>query len=258
MKSPFKLILLGLLTLAAIITVFTLKPVSQDLAFHNFADHRAFWGIPNFWNVISNIPFLVIGLAGLRLLRRARGSGPILLVYGVLFAGILLTGLGSAYYHYDPNNNSLIWDRIPMTIIFMSLLSATVAELIDMKLGFRLLLPLVSIGASSVLWWHYTETLGRGDLRLYGLVQYYPMVFIPLILILFRSPASNKGMRPLILVVAWYVIAKLLEKFDSPIYSALRFISGHSLKHLAAAVSTWYLVKLFEQKHIEKGSYSFY
>ena len=80
------------------------------------------------------------------------------------------------------------------------------------------------------------------------------LVFIPLILLLFRSPASNKGMRSLIWVVICYVIAKLLEKFDKEIYSTLRFISGHSLKHLAAAVSTWYLVKLFEQKHISQAS----
>ncbi|HWK02181.1 MAG TPA: ceramidase domain-containing protein [Puia sp.] len=257
MKLISKLWLLGLLTLTAFIVVFTLKPISQDPSFHNFADHRAFGGIPNFWNVMSNIPFLIIGVAGLRLLRKAWGAGAILVVYGVLFAGILLTSLGSAYYHYDPNNDSLIWDRIPMTIVFMSLLSATVAELIDMKLGILLLLPLVLIGVSSVLWWHYTETLERGDLRLYGFVQYYPMLFIPLIMILFRSPTSNKGMRSLILAVAWYVVAKLLEKFDSPVYSTLHFISGHSLKHLAAAVSTWYLVKLFEQKHIKKGSYTF-
>lgn len=174
-------------------------------------------------------------------------------IYGVLFAGILLTGLGSAYYHYNPNNDSLIYDRIPMTIVFMSLLSATIAELIDTRLGTRLLSLLVAIGVSSVLWWHYTESLGRGDLRLYGLVQYYPMLFIPLILLLFRSPTSNKGISCLIWAVVWYVIAKLLEKFDREIYSTLRFISGHSLKHLAAAVSTWYLVRLFEQKHIRKA-----
>ena len=254
MKSTLKLWLLGLLTFAAILIVFTLKPISQNIAFHDFADHRSFWGIPNFGNVMSNIPFLLIGTLGLSLLKKATRSKEMIPIYGVLFTGIILTGLGSAYYHYNPNNDSLIYDRIPMTIVFMSFLSATVAELIDVKLGTRLLLPLVILGASSVLWWHYTESLGRGDLRLYGLVQYYPMVFIPLILLLFRSPTSNKGMTSLIWVVVWYVIAKLFEKFDREIYSTLRFISGHSLKHLAAAVSTWYLVKLFEQKHISQDS----
>ena len=130
-----KLWLLAILSLIVIVAVFMLPPISQDLAFHNFADDRAFFGIVNFWNVFSNLPFLIVGITGLLSLKKAHPAKGIAVIYGVLFTAILLTGLGSAYYHYSPGNNSLVYDRMPMTIVFMSLLSATVTELIDVKAG---------------------------------------------------------------------------------------------------------------------------
>jgi hypothetical protein len=228
--------------------VFLLQPIAQSLSFHNFADQRAWLGIPNFGDVVSNLPFLFGGLSGLALLRESSVSRSIRLIYALLFLGVILTGIGSAYYHSNPNNDTLIWDRIPMTIVFMSFLSATVAELIDQRLGTRLLIPLVLVGITSVVWWHYTEGQGRGDLRLYFLVQYYPIVFIPLIIGLYFDRTYKPVLRSLIWVVVWYVIAKLFEQLDRPIYATLG-ISGHTLKHLAAALSSWYFVVLFKWKY---------
>ncbi|HZE84829.1 MAG TPA: ceramidase domain-containing protein [Puia sp.] len=239
------------LTLIAVVAVFLLAPIPQDIAFHNFADHRPFLGISNFGDVASNLAFLVVGITGLVLLRKARLPAGMSAIYAVLFTGIILTGLGSAYYHTAPDNDRLVYDRIPMTIVFMSLFSATVAELIDQKAGVGLLVPLVLTGIISVLYWHYGELTGNGDLRLYFLVQYYPMLFIPLILWLFYRPGQNQGVRELVWVVVWYVIAKVLEHFDKEIYAAIKVISGHSLKHLAAAMATWWLVRMFRMKYIK-------
>jgi hypothetical protein len=180
---------------------------------------------------------------------KANVSPAIRATYALLFIGVLLTGLGSAYYHWNPNNDTLVWDRIPMTIVFMSLLAATVAELISRPAGIRLLVPLVAIGVGSVLWWHYTEMQGHGDLRLYFWVQYYPMLALPLILWLFYTPTANPILRCLVWVVVWYVIAKIFEQLDYPIYRAIG-ISGHTLKHLAAAVSTGYFVILFRRQYL--------
>ena len=255
MKPAQKTILLLICTIIAIIAVFSLHPIAQPLSFHNFADHRSWLGIPNFGNVASNLPFLVIGIIGLRLTWRAHVTSSIRLIYSILFIGVLLTGLGSGYYHSNPNNNTLVWDRIPMTIIFMALFSATVAELINMPWGLRLLFPLVFLGIASVYWWHYTEDKGHGDLRLYMLIQYYPMLFIPLILWLFYEPIHKPTLKCLLWVVIWYVIAKIFEQLDYPIFRTLG-ISGHTLKHLAAAVSTWYFVLLFRRKYIRNDNHS--
>jgi hypothetical protein len=248
MSGKSRLWLLLGLTVVAIVGTLTVAPVSQAPEFHHFADRRTIWGIPNCWNVLSNLPFVAVGVAGLRAVRKTRVSASVKWMYGVLFSGVLLTGCGSAYYLWHPDNDTLVWDRIPMTLVFMSLLAATVFELVSRRMGMGLFVPLLVLGVASVLWWHWTEVRGHGDLRLYGLVQYYPVVFIPLLLWLFYDPAYRSAIISLAWVVAWYVIAKGLEALDKPIYGFIG-ISGHTLKHLAAAGSTAYLVQMFKRKY---------
>ena len=244
-----KMGLLLALTIITLISVFLVPPIAQPLSFHHFADDRSLWGIPNFGNVVSNLPFLIVAVVGLTTVTKAAVSPAIKVNYIVLFLGVLLTGFGSAYYHWHPNNDTLVWDRIPMTIVFMSLLAATLSELVSRPIGIGLLFALVAVGVGSVLWWHYTETLGKGDLRLYFWVQFYPMLAIPLILWLFYTPAIKPALHCLSWVVVWYVIAKVFEQFDYPIYRTIG-ISGHTLKHLAAAVSTGYFVLLFRRQYV--------
>ena len=108
------------------------------------------------------------------------------------------------------------------------------------------------MGTGSVLWWSYTQGYGRGDLRLYFLVQYYPMVCIPLILCLYYRPRHKPVIAPFVWVVFWYAIAKLFERWDITIYNGLG-ISGHTLKHLAAAASTWYFVEIYRKTSAVRG-----
>lgn len=251
MKQSTKLFCLALLTLIAIVAVFSYSAIPQKLSYHDLGDKRTILGIRNGWNVLSNLPFVVVGIFGLTLLRKATASPAILTVYGILFTGIFLVGWGSAYYHYTPGNGTLIFDRIPMTIVFMALLSATVAEHIHEKAGVRMVWPLIALGLVSALYWYYTESIGEGDLRLYGLVQYYPMVFLPLILLLFPAPVYNRGLWQLTGAIIWYAVAKVFEHYDKEIFSLTGFVSGHTLKHLAAAASTWYLVRMFQRNYID-------
>ena len=249
MKFSTKILLICLLTVIGLLITFLRPPIPQNTSYHVFADHAQILGITNFLNVCTNLPFVLVGIIGLRLLNKSGVKTPIAVIYGVLFSGIFLIGFGSAYYHLDPNNNRLVWDRIPMTIVFMGFLSAVVAECISIRSGRLLLFPLVIIGIVSVLYWHYTELIGQGDMRLYGFVQFYPMIVIPVILILFPSPVNAKAWRSLMWVVIWYVFAKLFEHFDKEIYATTGFISGHSLKHIAAAIATWYMVNSFSRKY---------
>ena len=112
----------------------------QPLSYHAFADCRAIWSIPNFFNVVSNLPFLVGGVAGLAVIWN--GGGRFIdrreqLPYLVFFLGALLTSLGSAYYHLAPDNPRLVWDRLPMTLGFAGLVSAALAERMDARFGLR-------------------------------------------------------------------------------------------------------------------------
>jgi hypothetical protein len=247
MGSRQKLYILLLLTVVAVAGVLAMPHIPQAASYHDFCDTRAFAGIPNFGNVISNLPFVIVGLIGLLSVRKSAAPRNIALIYIFLFSGIVLTGFGSAYYHEYPDNNTLVFDRLPMTLVFMSLLAAIIAESIDAKTGAVALAPLLVTGIASVLWWHYTESAGSGDLRLYVLVQYYPMILIPAVLILFPPPAGRQAWLPLVYAAVWYGMAKVFEQFDCPIYSALGFVSGHSLKHLASAAATWMLVTRFRK-----------
>ena len=245
----YKYCLLAALTVVSVLAVFLLRPMAQPLVFHRFADGRVFLGVMNGANVLSNILLLIVGGVGLVVVGRATGEGRVALLYAVLFLGVVLTGVGSAWYHLHPDNDRLVWDRMPMTIVFMSLLSIVVAEFVNLRLGVALLVPLVVIGVGSVWLWHFTEEWGFGDLRLYYWVQFYPMVMIPVILWMWGR--RNRMVGPLVWVVVWYGVAKVLEWKDWEVYRMIG-VSGHTLKHLAAGVSAGYFVVLFRRRGNER------
>jgi len=232
-------VLLGV-TVVCIVLVAMQPPIAQWESYHHFADTRTMLGIPNAMDVLSNLPFLFAGLAGFWMVSK-RCALETRSAYYCFCAGLTLTCFGSAYYHLAPDNASLVWDRLPMTLAFMSFLAAVMSEYIDVKLGQRALIPLLVIGVASVWYWHWTEVHGAGDLRPYALVQFYPMICIPLIVWLF--PKKSNGMQYLVLAVIVYIAAKVLEAEDARIYSLTGSVSGHTLKHIAAAVAGWLVVQ---------------
>ena len=216
------------------------KPIAQDLNYHLFADGLSQWGVANFWNVLSNLPFVVIGLMGLWSLskQQLQIKPQFSQFYWVFFTGIVFVGLGSSWYHLNPNNDTLVWDRLPMTVAFMAFFSVILAEHVDEVLGKRLLWPLIVLGLLSIGYWQYSESIGAGDLRWYALVQFLPLIMLPVIFVAYRKTFSHSHL--LWAFLAMYVVAKLLEHFDGQIFSALSVISGHSLKHLAAALGIYF------------------
>jgi ceramidase len=227
------------------------KAIPQDDSYHMFADRRTVLGIPNFWNVVSSLPFLLIGIAGLRALREHGSTGalrPLYLAYATFFVGAILTAFGSAYYHLNPDTSTLTWDRLPMGVVFMAFVAIIVGEHIEPQLGRRCLPFLVLIGIFSVAYWQYTELLGRGDLRLYVLVQFLPMLLVPLIMLLFPSRLSKVYF--IWGIVGAYAAAKILEVLDERIYRAVGILSGHTLKHLAAAAGVYLLVLAVQQRSV--------
>ncbi len=205
-------------------------PVAQDTAYHDFADRRGMGGIPNALDVLSNLPFVIFGVYGLCLVwtrrERLEDRYPMYLVF---FFGVFLTGIGSAYYHWEPNNATLMWDRLPMAISFMGFFAAIFSERINSGLGRRLFPWLVAIGIGSVLYWHWLD-----DLRPYIVVQFGTMLALPAILIAHRQ----SGDKWLWLAFGFYLLAKLLEAADVPVFALSGdLVSGHSLKHLAASLA---------------------
>lgn len=210
------------------------SPIPQDPAYHAFADTRKMLSVANFWNVLSNLPFLLAGAWGLwvtaRLKQRYAATRA---TYGVFFVGVALTAFGSGYYHLNPANLPLVWDRLPMTIAIAGIFAIAISEYHSPALARRLLLPLLLIGAASVIYWHVTEMRNIGDLRPYAVVQFLPILVV-LVLLLRRGFKSD--MTPsLWYMVGFYIAAKIFEHFDAEIYAALT-VSGHTLKHIFAAL----------------------
>ncbi len=237
-------------SVAAIVAVLLHRPIAQPAGYHEFADQRMFFGVANFCNVLSNLPFLLIGLCGIYELALGKPEGVIASLrpaYYCLFIGVALVALGSGYYHLAPSNDALTYDRLPMTIAFMAFFAIVVGEHIDPRIGLRLLLPLLLLGATSVLYWHFSERAGHGDLRMYVIVQFLPLLLVPLILVLYPSRLSEVWL--LWALLGAYVVSKLLEKADDIVFGWGHVISGHTLKHLSAGLAMVLFLIAIRRRH---------
>jgi hypothetical protein len=239
-------IVLLFISIAIVITVIFLAPIPQDPAYHNFADKRALFGITNFWNVLSNLPFMLIGMLGLTRYFQKNISAPST-AYILFCTGAFFVAFGSSYYHFNPEPLTLVWDRLPMTIAFMAFFSMVLQDRVSEKLGKRILWPLVFAGFSSVGYWYWTELQGAGDLRAYALVQFLPMILIPLILLLY--PGKRLKTVWLWMTILAYSLAKITEHLDLVLYNHLTYISGHSIKHLLGSLSI--LCVIFASKKVQ-------
>lgn len=243
MLTRFRPHLLLAIALAMTLALAAQPPIPQPLEYHRFVDTRTLFGVPNFWNVASNLPFVLVGLAGLRWLFASMATIERVLrpAYVVLFVGVTLVGVGSGWYHLQPDNASLVWDRLPMTLALMAFFAIVLGEHIDLRLARFTLWPLLVAGVLSVLYWRATD-----DLRPYALVQFVPVLLIPLVLLLY----PRRGSGPIWWALAFYVLAKLLEHFDRQVLDALAgAISGHSIKHVAAAVGMAALLVGLRARH---------
>lgn len=229
-------------TTAIVLLFYFTSAIPQDPAYYLFADDRTIASIPNFWDVISNLPFVFVGVWGLYIvlqLGRADASFELRNPYLVFFVGVFLSAFGSTYFHLEPGNDTLFWDRLPMTIAFAGLFALVIGEYGSAKTANRLLPLFLVIGVGSVLYWQWTESIAAGDLRPYAIVQFLPMLAIPSILVV--SKRENEIGRYIWLMIGFYIIAKLFEHFDSNVYDTIHVVSGHTIKHLTAAVGPGFL-----------------
>ncbi len=230
-------LILGVFALVLFSYAFYMKPLPQDPAFYNFADTALFLGVPNFWNVATNLPFLGVGLWGIwHLIRFPRPKN---LSSWIYFGGVFFTGVGSTYFHWTPTPDSLMWDRLPMTVAFSGFFATLISVLVNRKWGYHLGWILSLYGISSVIYWRYTESLGEGDLRPYALLQAGILAYIPLTLTLYRE--QKKALRWVLGAFLAYAGAKILEFYDHEVFHILGVCGGHPLKHLTAGLATWFL-----------------
>ena len=248
-KRTGAILLVSLAVLLGTVATFV-PPVAQPLSYHDFADKRGWLGIANFGDVASNLGFAIVGIWGLwELFRERRGirfqDSRERWPYFFVFLGLLLTAAGSSYYHLAPDNGRLVWDRLPMTIVFMGLVAAMIAERISVRAGIALLPVLLVIGAASVFQWQWSETHERGDLRFYAAVQLYAALAV--VAAMFLKPQYTRG-SDLAVLAGFYILAKFTETFDKQIFSMGHVVSGHTIKHIAAGVGSYWILRMLQKR----------
>ena len=245
---------LSLLVAALAGVTWALPRMPQPLEYHQFADPRLCFGLPHCLDTVSNLLFVLVGVAGLCFLHGSAGRRSFIEVgegvpYALFFFATILVGFGSGWYHLVPDNDRLVWDRGAMALAFMAWFGAILCERVSPTVGLRLLPLLIVVGLGSVGYWSWSEAHGMGDLRPYGLMQLTPGVLIPLLLWLY--PPRYSGDRDILIVIGLYGMALLCDVSDRPIFTLTSgLVSGHTLKHLVAALAAYWLVRRLQRRRI--------
>jgi hypothetical protein len=207
-----------------------------NLGSNHFVDTRAWLGIPNAADVLSNLSFAIFGVWGLLLQTNTRVPshryiGRAQFVLALFFMGLIFTTIGSSLYHLAPSDATLLWDRAGMAFAFAGMLGIATSERVSGRGGIWLGLAGLLAGMLSLLVWSQTA-----DVLPWMTLQFGSLVLI-LILAVTRKHVRSLGVS-LYAVVAWYALAKIFESNDHAIFEATgHWISGHTLKHLAASVA---------------------
>jgi len=232
---------LASLVIISFVSLFFIAPIAQDLAYHNFADMRIMLGINNFFDIASNLPFIAVGLLGLFSLYKYWGVTSSW-SWLILFISILLVAFGSTYYHLNPENKTLTWDRLPMAVGFMALFVIILADYVNHKLEKWLLVPMCLLGVASVIYWHLTD-----DLRIYAWVQFASLAL--LLIIIFTYKPNQLDTKYIVYAFVFYVLSKIVEYYDQEIFKLLdEVVSGHTIKHLLASAATFCLYILLKRR----------
>jgi hypothetical protein len=249
--------LLVITILVIVAATLSLPPIPQDPAYHQMADRRMLFGVRNAMDVLSNLPFLVFGILGMRTVIHGRPRGltrDATWAWLGFFGATAATAVGSVYYHLSPSNDRVVLDRLPIAVACASLVAVLITERVNARIGRIVFALFTFLAAGSVGYWYQGELLGGGDLRPYAGVQFGSLVLVLAILVLYREPASET--RLLVAGLIAYGVAKLCEVADAPIYELTTVISGHTLKHVAAAASVGCVVAMLKVRlgTIEGGS----
>jgi hypothetical protein len=242
MSRSWRIIVLFLIASGSLLAIVFMPAIPQDPSYHKFADDRTFWSIPNAFNVVSNIPLFLAGVFGSILCAKHPAKAGTW-SWRIFFVAVTFIAVGSAYYHWVPNNWTLFWDRLPMAIGFMALFVSLLSEVIHPRLEVILLIPMCMLGIASVIYWHFTD-----DLRFYAWVQFFPLLYIPIVFLIYRRSSTHQSY--LFAALGLYILAKMAEVFDKSVFLMTnQYLSGHSLKHLLSVLAVYILYLRLRRTH---------
>lgn len=243
-ERPAPVLIFAGVLLACVLATALLPAIPQPQAYHAFADARVILDVPNFWNVVSNAPILLVGLAGLLQVFAHSASFAAraeIWPYAGFFSATALAAVGSTYYHLAPDDARLLWDRLPIALATAALPIAVLSDHSGSKAALPLLIPALLAAAASVIYWRVTAELGQDNLVPYLLLQLLSLTAIAL---LARLPGRYTRAGDLWLVIGFYALARVAEVLDRPIYLLGGLLSGHTVKHLLAALAAFWVLRM--------------
>ena len=244
------LLLLPCYVLALVIAFILLPALPQDLEYHRFADERHWLGIPNFPDVASNLAIFLPAVVGLILVNRAHMARRTFrtaferTLATTCFAALVLTAIGSTWYHLAPDNNRLFWDRLPLGLAFTTLPALLIAERFPLSRPGRLMILLwVLTGPTAVIWWYLGELAGQGDLRPYFLLHAF-LILLPPALLARHSPYTGSALYAVAYVL--FLLAMAGDRLDQAVFDFTGgAVSGHTMKHLLTGLAIGMLASMF-------------
>jgi hypothetical protein len=117
----------------------------------------------------------------------------------------------------------------------MSLVSAQLVDRVSVRTGLALLPPLLLLGVASVVYWRSSERAGDGNVLPYAVLQGYSVVMLAVFAV--SHPSRYTRGADIGWVFGGYLLAKLLESADRWAFDLGHVVSGHTLKHIVAAVA---------------------
>ena len=242
-------IILALLLTTLLAVFWWIPAIPQPQWYHDFADQRSLFGIPNFLNVASNLPFLLTGAWGLWRLSPQRirlHTSMEYWLWRIFFLCVALIGLGSGYYHLAPNDNTLFWDRLPIGMAFACLLAIACGERLSTRWVLPVFMVLMPLAIFSVMYWWWTEHQGIGDLRPYLLLQFTALAVLPFLYYAYEGLYDRSRDMPI--AVLLYLAGVSCEWLDEPILALTGSLSGHTFKHLFIALSLAWLLRMLHYR----------
>lgn len=231
-------------TMLLMVGLFLISMIGQALGmfhlsghYHEFIDSRGFFGIDRFFDTVSNIGFLIVGALFVKeiFLKDQKDFNLILIAIGSI-----LVFFGSSFYHLLPTDARLLWDRLPISMVFAGILSYSLFanNLIPEKYKNKFNVGYLLFSICSVVFWYVGSLQQQTWLGPYVFVQFGGILTLIYIALKGENKSFNKKIWA---VLMWYILAKLCEHFDQSIFNLTHeLFSGHTLKHVFAAIALYY------------------
>jgi hypothetical protein len=256
--------LLIILAFLAVITLLVVIPYflfpSSLFTRHSYTDQRSLCGLNNAFNVLSNLVLIAAGCYWLNWIFRTKNISLKCRkglyetrLYATFFAAVILAGIQSAWYHLFQSQLGLLGTYLLSNIVMLSLLSAIIAERVNLRIGLHSCIPFIFISMLISFYWYIYQTDNQLSHLWYFLTYLIPSLSIMTIIV---ARPKYGGIKHITFAFCNTFIALGVSCLDEAIYTLTRhMISGQSLHNIYLGIAAIYIGCYLEQRSIYVRNY---